>query len=126
MMTASLRATATLARRMPIRFASPRPQLFRIEVRASRQSGDRSSEACGIVDYCNVSQGDHNTNPRDCHQPPSDLIVPGPGKHLPIEHYYLVANGVPDGKQRLDDRNECRITGDLLTNAHWKQAFAAL
>ena len=38
MMTASLRATATLARRMPIRFASPRPQLFNVEVRASRWS----------------------------------------------------------------------------------------
>ena len=38
MMTASLRATATLARRMPIRFASPRPQLFNVEARASRWS----------------------------------------------------------------------------------------
>jgi hypothetical protein len=37
-MTASLRATATLARRMPIRFASPRPQLFNVEARASRLS----------------------------------------------------------------------------------------
>ena len=38
MMTASLRATATLARRMPMRFASPRPQLFNVEARASRWS----------------------------------------------------------------------------------------
>jgi hypothetical protein len=90
-----------------------------------RTDPDRSSEACGIVDYCSVSQGDHNTNPRDCHQPPSNLIVPGSGKHLPIEHRHLVANGVPDRKQRLDNRDQCRIAGNLLTNAHRKQAFAA-
>ena len=28
----------------------------------SLEIGDGSSEACGIVDYCSVSQGDHNTN----------------------------------------------------------------
>jgi transposase len=38
MMTVSLRATATLARRVPIRFASPRPELFNVEARASRWS----------------------------------------------------------------------------------------
>jgi transposase len=38
---------------------------------------------------------------------------------------HLVANGVPDRKQRLDNRDQCRIVGNLLTNAHRKQAFAA-
>jgi hypothetical protein len=42
-----------------------------------------------------------------------------------IEHRDLVANGVPDGKQGLDDRDQCRIAGNLLANPHWKQAFAA-
>jgi MHS family proline/betaine transporter-like MFS transporter len=32
---------------------------------------DRSPEACGIIDYHNVSQGGRNPNPRDCDQPPS-------------------------------------------------------
>jgi hypothetical protein len=62
-----------------------------------------------------VGQGDHDTDARDRHQPPRNLIVAGSGKDLPVEHRYLVPNGVPHGKQRLDDRNESSIAGDLLT-----------
>jgi len=44
---------------------------------------------------------------------------------LPIEYRHLIANGVPDRKQWLDNRDQCRIAGNLLSNAHRKQAFAA-
>src|SRR5271154_5208330 len=87
--------------------------------------GSRSSEPRGVIDDGGISKGDHDADAGDRHQVPRRGICACSGEYLTVECRDLLADGVPYDEQRLDDRHQHVVTGNLLADADREQTLGA-
>jgi hypothetical protein len=83
-------------------------------------------EARRIIDHGRVGQRDNRLDAGGGHQAARRGVLADPHPDLPVEFGDLLAQGLPNGQQRFDNRDQHRVLGHQLTHPDSEAAAAGL